>query len=462
MSSGGPEGLTRRHLAGLAGLGALGAFGAAGAAAALEQEAPARTSPGRAGAQWVDVTRPPYGARGDGTGDDRPAIQMAIDAMAENERGGVVFLPPGTYMLSAPGLNQKTGVHLVGASREATRLKLQPRQNCSIIWADADRQGAFADCRVQSMTLDGDIFGQTDGSDEVAGIRWHNSRKEKEYASASIDGHLVPRCVIDDVVVQSVRGRGVHLRGYGDNWIINTMVSNTRYEGFALVEGFDNRVMNCIAAATGREGFLLSQSNTMLIGCKAYFTGEWSFDSGERLGHGMSIGGTCNIILGCEVQDTWGDGFRIWNPRTRGRRVGSGHARMNQIIGCLANGVGSVDKAFEDKKNRSEECAAFRIADGGQVENNLIESCLHVDRYAMWGGSRKTRTELGAAIDGGKLNTIRFHEAQEQSSRHSPRVAADSGLIVRNGVEFFGVPTSNPGPGRLWLDPNAGNVLKLG
>lgn len=458
---GGPEGVSRRRLAGLAGLGALASIPALNAKALAEQAPTPPPARRPDNARTLDVTAPPYGARGDGTGDDRPAIQQAIDDAAAMPRGGVVLLPPGTYMISAPGLNQKTGVHLVGISREATLLKLLPGQNCSIIWADSDKQGAFADCRVQSLSLDGDIFGQDRDSDDIAAIRWHNSKREADYSEVSLDGHGTPRCVIDDVAVVSMRGRGIHLRGYGDNWIINSLVSRTRYEGMALVEGFDNRVLNCTAAATGREGFLIHQSNSLIIGCKAYFTGEWSFNSGERLGHGMSISGVCNIVMGCEVQDTWGDGYRIWNSRTGKRREGNDHARMNQIIGCLANGVGSVDKAHEDKRNRSKECVAFRIADKGRVENNLIDGCLHIDRYAMWGG-KKTRTDRGASIDGGRDNMISFSEVQSQSSRQPPRVADGSGLIVRNGTEYFGLPTRDPGPGKLWCDPAQGHVLKLG
>ncbi len=54
----------------------------------------AGTTPFIARAKFVNVTD--YGAQGNGSADDAPAIQQAIDAVAE---GGVVYLPAGTYLL---------------------------------------------------------------------------------------------------------------------------------------------------------------------------------------------------------------------------------------------------------------------------------------------------------------------------------------------------------------------------
>jgi hypothetical protein len=52
-----------------------------------------------------------FGAVNDGTGNQAPAIQAAIDSLAAT--GGVVFLPTGTYRTTS-SLNMKTGVSLQG------------------------------------------------------------------------------------------------------------------------------------------------------------------------------------------------------------------------------------------------------------------------------------------------------------------------------------------------------------
>jgi hypothetical protein len=79
----------------------------------------------------IDVTRAPYGARGDGKADDTAAIQKALDD--HPNRGAIIYLPRGTYLLSdtlkwpqgkLAGGEEKNTI-LQGASRNGTILKLR-------------------------------------------------------------------------------------------------------------------------------------------------------------------------------------------------------------------------------------------------------------------------------------------------------------------------------------------------
>lgn len=77
-----------------------------------------------AGAVSVSAGSPVYrsvvefGADGSDDRDDTAAIQTAIDALGE--KGGVVFLPAGKYLLSAPLVIQRSSVTLLGEGRGGT------------------------------------------------------------------------------------------------------------------------------------------------------------------------------------------------------------------------------------------------------------------------------------------------------------------------------------------------------
>ena len=77
----------------------------------------------------VDVTKPPYGAKGDGVTDDTAALQKALD----DNRGSIIYLPNGIYKVSDtlkwPGSNPTGGsdfknTALQGQSRDGTIIQL--------------------------------------------------------------------------------------------------------------------------------------------------------------------------------------------------------------------------------------------------------------------------------------------------------------------------------------------------
>lgn len=73
-----------------------------------------------------------YGALGNGSGNDAPAIQAAIDA-AEARGGGIVYLPTGTYVLTAGVVVGASRVHIVGDGPYATQIVFAPTANGTAI-----------------------------------------------------------------------------------------------------------------------------------------------------------------------------------------------------------------------------------------------------------------------------------------------------------------------------------------
>lgn len=82
----------------------------------------------------INVKTSPYNAVGDGITDDTAAIQAAITAVGE-AGGGQVFLPAGTYKLSAQLSVPYDGVSIVGVNRTASLLQ-QTTASAPIISVD--------------------------------------------------------------------------------------------------------------------------------------------------------------------------------------------------------------------------------------------------------------------------------------------------------------------------------------
>lgn len=102
-----------------------------------------------------------YGAKGDGATDDSTAIQAAIDAAAV--AGGVVYFPPGTYIINAT-LTLKSKVHLLGAGPEVSILKLKNNAKTNVIKTANYAAAGSRDFSIRRLTIDGNKANNTEGS----------------------------------------------------------------------------------------------------------------------------------------------------------------------------------------------------------------------------------------------------------------------------------------------------------
>ena len=122
-----------------------------------------------ADARVVDVTQPPYNAKGDGKTDDTAAIQKALDN--HPSQGAIIYLPNGIYRISDtlrwPGdkdpraSNAQKNTALWGQSRQGTVIQLRdaapgfenPRSSKALIWTGQAPAQRFAN-EVHNLTLD--------------------------------------------------------------------------------------------------------------------------------------------------------------------------------------------------------------------------------------------------------------------------------------------------------------------
>lgn len=115
----------------------------------------------------VDVSKPPYNARGDGRTDDTAALQQAL--ADHPNRGSILYLPRGTYVVSdtlkwphgeEDGAGEKNTI-LEGQARDTTILRLKdgcsgfddPAQPRALVWTGREPGQRFRSS-VRNLTLD--------------------------------------------------------------------------------------------------------------------------------------------------------------------------------------------------------------------------------------------------------------------------------------------------------------------
>lgn len=164
-----------------------------------------------------DVTQAPYNAAGDGTTDDRAAIQDAIDDAGVS--GGVVYFPKGTYLLDSehPTVADQAlvctydNVFLKGDGRGVSILKM-------------------GDDLVLSMY---DVEGVTGGG--VSGLEFDGNRANNTNGHSIRAGGDVSDFLIKDVYIHDSGGYGIGLQ-FGN--IVGVTIQNALIEDTGL-DGVD-------------------------------------------------------------------------------------------------------------------------------------------------------------------------------------------------------------------------------
>ena len=162
-----------------------------------------------------------YGAVGDGTTDDHPAITAALHA-AHDAGGGTVFLPPGTYALGAALTGDFAKVCLLGdGERASTLLATGP---------SAVITGSWTQCRIENLTLDaGDHGGAGVMLDlDKSYLRHCWVRRWREVGISLNPNAIGLLNWIDDNFVEQCDGTGIHTTyRFYDSWIVNNNVGSS-------------------------------------------------------------------------------------------------------------------------------------------------------------------------------------------------------------------------------------------
>lgn len=250
---------------------------------------------------WINAQETPYNAKGDGVTDDTTAIQNALNAAP---RGGTVYLPPGTYAISAP-LTIPPQVRLLGSAGthlDSTTCSIKPLASFSgasvLLLVDQTTGGysvANTDAHIENVTLDGsNLTGST-----IDGIQ----------AQGYVHG-----LTIDNVQIRSMPNHGIatvtNSSGSPYSWRATRVVANTCAGYGFSISMTDSTWIDVQAIGCGKSGwFLNSCANSLFIGCRS----EWSAWDGYTITGAQNSGngsGGC-LFVGCSTDRSGQNGVNI-------------------------------------------------------------------------------------------------------------------------------------------------------
>ena len=280
-----------------------------------------------------------YGACGNGLGDDTTAIRSAIAAVQQSAYGGVVYLPVGQYVVTAPLVVTRSDILILGDGPLATMGGAGYNDgHCTTIkpaakWAqgsasqpacilfDAVAAGTGLNrCGVERLTIL--------GSNLPPETQMHGIATYGYVGAFSITG-----CIVGAIANKSSSGI-TNTTSYWPtaqgNSIIRNLVQNVGGDGFDLASG-DMTMEHCHAQGCGGSGISIATraGDTRVANCRSDLSGVNGFYI--NVPHGGYLGMV--QLANCSTQRNMQNGIEIVN------RV-AGEISPVYLTGCVFQGDG--------------------------------------------------------------------------------------------------------------------------
>ena len=257
-----------------------------------------------------------YGAS-TGSSDNTTAIQNALNA-AHTAGGGIVFIPPGTFVASNLTIHGQTT--LQGTGKDSV---LQAKSGTSGSFIALNTPSADIAVVIQNIMID------ANNQSGLNGIYFNNT---------GVAQNSLHR--FDNVWVYNAPGVGIYLGPAvieTNLWSCFVFNCGTGYQ--TDVGATDNRLIECTAGQIVGHGFFVQGNNTHFTDCKAYYCGyNQSGGTWNNNYHGFYLYPSANqdlhvvVLTACEAQNNSQDGFHF--------EASASNATMQHITveGCLADG----------------------------------------------------------------------------------------------------------------------------
>ena len=388
-----------------------------------------------------------YGAIGNGTTDDREAVQAAIDA-ASSDGGGGVFIPFGTYRLTkASGaycLTLPSNVYLVGEGPGSVLKRANGTDGAHVInIPDRENVGLL------NLTIDGNRDNNSstghgirvDGTDNLL-IQNVLVRQCYSYGIGMQDGALV-RIKLDNVCIEDTGADGLDTKNIG----VITLAYDGGTVAFAVGDTVTGATSGTSAVVTAVSGSTASGTLTLDQDTDTFTndgTTYQDFTDNEEL----RVGGVTRALVNGTLSRTQNEDLQISNLSVR--RWGLDTSRSTQAAVDL-RGTWTINGLFISEP-RARDSVGLRFRQGETLGVNGLgahESIAHgldirMDTDATIDGLANTQKGLysaarnvrasGGTISGGS-NGVQIIESSNEVDLRVNDSVNDGILIAQNASD---------------------------
>lgn len=278
---------------------------------------------------FVNVKEAPFSARGNGSTDDTVALQAALDSVPST--GGIVYVPPGVYEISATLQIKSHSTTLIG-SGAGNR-------------ADGSQAGEGSRIEVAAGVTGSALLAQITTNDRTLfGICIKDLAIDGSNIGTNVDGLVLKatRSHIENVKVWRTTGYGFRIEGYAgwnarENRLIDCAAGRNTKAGFTVdANATDNTFISC-TSFENQDGYYSSRGDQQMESCLFYLN--------TRYGVFLEGGGNRTRFTNCKFKQSGQHGVYLDSTTAAFSDVG--------FTGCIFDTNGSATDNTYDQLNLS-------------------------------------------------------------------------------------------------------------